>query len=89
MPSTIRRDEGSKSEHGRSGIRRHVRIDDDDDAANPWEISQNVKKGLGQMIAQAWEQHERDRVLISEFPKVLEVMNDLWLEVGRDEQRFE
>ena len=41
------------------------------------------------MIAQAWEQHERDRVLISEFPKVLEVMNDLWLEVGRDEQRFE
>ena len=32
------------------------------------------EEGLGQMIAQAWQQHERDRVLVSNSPKdVLDV----------------
>ena len=56
----------------RRSICRDLRLEDD--AANPWEINQHVKKGLGQMIAQAWQQHERDRVLVSNSPKdVLDV----------------
>ena len=56
----------------RRSICRDLRLEDD--AANPWEINQRVKKGLGQMIAQAWQQHERDRVLVSNSPKdVLDV----------------
>ena len=32
---------------------------------NPWRIVQDVKPGLSQQIAQAWERHERDRRLVS------------------------
>jgi len=37
------------------------------------------EEGLGQMIAQAWQQHERDRVLVSKSPKdALEVFSEQW-----------
>ena len=32
---------------------------------NPWKVIQDVKPGLSQQIAQAWERHERDRRLVS------------------------
>ena len=32
---------------------------------NPYKIHQNVKPGVGQLVAQAWAQHERDRKMVS------------------------
>ena len=46
---------------------------------NPWMVHQELKKGIATMVSQAWQQHERDRRLVSRSAKeVLEVMQTQW-----------
>ena len=46
---------------------------------NPWMVHQELKKGIATMVSQAWQQHERDRRLVSRSAKeVLEVMKTEW-----------
>ena len=47
--------------------------------SNPWKIHQNLKSGLSQQIAQAWQRHERDRQLTSKSAKeIYEAMEMEW-----------
>ena len=42
---------------------------------NPWTLDSELKAGQGQLVAQAWQKHEADRVRISKSPRqILEVM---------------
>lgn len=42
-------------------------------------VHQELKKGIATMVSQAWQQHERDRRLVSRSAKeVLEVMQTQW-----------
>ena len=42
---------------------------------NPWTLDSELKTGQGQLVSQAWQKHEADRVRISKSPKqILEVM---------------
>ena len=48
---------------------------------NPFKVHQKVKPGISQLIGQAWEQHERDRRLVSVGRhEVHEVFHDSWQE---------
>ena len=63
--------------HGAAGCGKGEPLKEE--GVNPWKIQQDVKTGLGQMIADAWSKHERDRQLISKSAKeVLEAMQVDW-----------
>jgi hypothetical protein len=47
---------------------------------NPYKLHQELKPGLSQQIAQAWERHERDRRLVSRSTKEVEAAMDFELE---------
>ena len=53
-----------------------------EDMNNPYKIHQTVKPGVGQLIAQAWQQHERDQKLISVSKKdVQDVFQAEWTDL--------
>ena len=51
-----------------------------DRGLNPYKLHQELKPGLSQQIAQAWERHERDRRLVSRSTKEVEAAMDFELE---------
>ena len=64
------------SHGGRSGDLREVH---GEARVNPWRLHQDLKKGIATMVSQAWQQHERDRRLVSRSSKeILEVMQSEW-----------
>ena len=57
----------SEENSGGEPLKNHVN--------NPCKIHQELKPGIGQMIADAWSKHERDRRLVSKSAReVLEAM---------------
>ena len=47
-----------------------------DRGLNPYKLHQELRPGLSQQIAQAWERHERDRRLVSRSTKEVEAVMD-------------
>lgn len=75
-----RRDEGGKDSDGWIELRKPIRVKEANDAVQ-WSLHQNLKKGTAQMISQAWQQHEKDRQLVSKTPKeIFEVFETQWLD---------
>ena len=61
----------SEENSGGEPLKNHVN--------NPCKIHQELKPGIGQMIADAWSKHERDRRLVSKSAReVLEAMQVDW-----------
>ena len=48
---------------------------------NPFSVNQELKKGVAQLVSQAWGKHERERGLISKSPKeIYEVLKKDWFQ---------
>ena len=74
----------------RKGLPLRLKGDDDDGTSwNPWALNQQLKRGVANMVSQAWDKHERDRRLVSQSRRhVLEALEiDWWqsMEAGMNE----
>ena len=74
----------------RKGLPLRLKGDDDDGTSwNPWALNQQLKRGVANMVSQAWDKHERDRRLVSQSRRhVLEALETDWwqsMEAGMNE----
>ena len=78
----------------RKGLSGRLKADDDDDdddasSWNLWALNQQLKRGVANMVSQAWDKHERDRRLVSQSRRhVLEALETDWwqsMEAGMNE----
>ena len=73
----------------RKGLSGRLKADDDATSWNPWALNQQLKRGVANMVSQAWDKHERDRRLVSQSRRhVLEALETDWwqsMEAGMNE----